>query len=445
MSKREGNLEAPTRHPLDWKNEDFYNQDSLDKELERIFDICHGCRRCVSLCGTFPTLFDLIDESPTMEVDGVAKPDFWKVVDQCYLCDVCYMTKCPYTPPHPWNVDFPHLMLRAKAAKFRKGEVSLRDKFLSNTDGLGKFAGIPIVTRTVNAANKTQAVRSLMETAIGVDREAWLPEFATRKFRSGAARSQAYPVRDGATTPGKVAVYSTCYVNYNEPGIGHDLLAILDHNQIPYVLVQKEACCGMPRLEQGDLAGVEEKKNINIPQLARLAREGFAILTPIPSCTLMYKQELPLMFPEDADSQLVKDAMWDPFEYFIGRKRDGLLNTDFKVGLGNVSYHIPCHSRVQNVGRKTAETLQLIPDTTLNIVERCSGHAGTFGVKKEFHGTAMKIGRPVFKAMANNAPDVISSDCQLAGHHIEQGMEEAGSGKPALVHPLALLRKAYGI
>ena len=441
----EGNLEAPTRHPLDWKNPDFYNEESLNHELERVFDICHGCRRCVSLCGSFPTLFDLVDESETMEVDGVKKEDYWKVVDQCYLCDVCYMTKCPYVPPHEWNVDFPHLMLRAKAVKFQKGEVGFRDKFLSNTDGLGMFAGIPIVTQTVNAVNKTALARNAMESMLGVDAKAWLPDFAPKKFRSGAAVAAAAEVKNGALTPGKVAVYATCYVNYNEPGIGHDLLAILNHNQIPYVLVEKEACCGMPKLEQGDLEGVAEKKAINIPQLARLAREGYAILTAIPSCTLMYKQELPLMFPDDADTQLVKEAMWDPFEYFVARNRDGLLKTDFKQSLGHVSYHIPCHSRVQNVGRKTAETLQMVPETTLNIVERCSGHAGTFGVKKEFHATAMKIGKPVFKAMAANEPDYISSDCQLAGHHIEQGMAEAGLKHTQMAHPLTLLRTAYGI
>jgi Fe-S oxidoreductase len=445
MSNREGNLEAPTRHALDWKSEDFYNEESLNKELERVFDICHGCRRCVSLCGTFPTLFDLVDASSTMEVDGVDKKDYWKAIDQCYLCDVCYMTKCPYTPPHSWNVDFPHLMLRAKAVKYKKGEVPFRDKFLSNTDGLGMFAGIPIVTQTVNAVNKTKFARGLMEDALAVDKNAWLPEFATKKFRSGAAPSKQHAIKDGGLTPGKVAIYSTCYVNYNEPGIGHDLLAILDHNEIPYVLVNKEACCGMPKLEQGDLASVEEKKSINIPQLAKLAKDGYAILTAIPSCTLMYKQELPLMFPDDADVQLVKEAMWDPFEYFISRNRDGLLKTDFKKSLGNISYHIPCHSRVQNVGRKTADTLQLVPETKLNVVERCSGHAGTYGVKKEFHATAMKIGKPVFKAMANNEPDYISSDCQLAGHHIEQGMDEAGLKKTRMEHPLTLLRIAYDI
>ena len=195
MAAREGNLEAPTRHPLDWVNEDFYNEESLNKEMERVFDICHGCRRCVSLCGSFPTLFDLVDESPTMEMDGVDKKDYIKVVDQCYLCDLCYMTKCPYTPPHEWNLDFPHLMLRAKAVKFKKGEVSARDKFLSNTDGLGMLAGIPVVTQTVNAVIKSSVVRGMMESALGVDKKAWLPEFATTKFRSGAAKSKAHPVK----------------------------------------------------------------------------------------------------------------------------------------------------------------------------------------------------------------------------------------------------------
>ena len=442
---REGNLEAPTRHPLDWLSEDFYNEDSLNAELERVYDICHGCRRCVSLCASFPTLFDLVDESDTMEVDGVDKKDYMKVVDQCYLCDLCYMTKCPYTPPHEWNLDFPHLMLRAKAVKYKKGEVLARDRFLSDTDGLGMFAGIPIVTQAVNAVNKASVTRGVLENVLGVDKKACLPEFATTKFRSGAKRSASHPVKDGAKTPGKVAIYSTCYVNYNEPGIGHDLLAILDHNEIPYVMVEKEACCGMPKLEQGDLQGVAEKKAINIPHLAKLAKEGYAILTAIPSCTLMYKQELPLMFPDCADTQLVKEAMWDPFEYFVARNRDGLLKTDFKESLGHVSYHIPCHSRVQNVGRKTADMLQLVPDTKLNVVERCSGHAGTYGVKKEYHAMSMKIGKPVFKAMANDEPDYISSDCQLAGHHIAQGMEEGGMKKAEMAHPLSLLRKAYAI
>lgn len=445
MSNREGSLEAPTRHPLDWTNPDFYDEEKLHTEMERVFDMCHGCRRCLSLCGSFPTLFDLVDATDDGEVHGVDKKDYDKVVDECFLCDVCYVTKCPYVPPHPWNLDFPHLMLRAKAVKFKSGEVKMRDKLLASTDKMGMFAGIPIVTESVNAINRTGVMRSVMESTLGVDKKAWIPEYAPKTFPQLATASTAWPVKDGAKTPGKVAIYATCYINYNEPGIGQDLIKILEHNQIPYELVDKEACCGMPKLELGDLESVAANKDKNIPKLAKLAREGYAIVTPIPSCTLMFKQELPLMFPDEEDVQLVKEAMWDPFEYFIERNRDGLLNKDFKEELGHVSYHIPCHSRVQNVGKKTAETLKLVPGTEVNVVERCSGHSGTWGVKKEFHAQAMKIGKPVFKAMANNTPDYISSDCQLAGHHIEQGMEENGLAKAEMAHPLTLIAKAYGL
>ncbi len=446
---REGNLEAPTRHPLDWKNPDFYNEASTFKELERIFDICHGCRRCVSLCGAFPTLFDLVDESATMEVDGVAKQDYWKVIDQCYMCDLCYMTKCPYTPPHEWNLDFPHTMLRAKAIKFKKGEVKTSEKLLASTDLHGSFAGIPIVVQVANAVNKTKVARSAMESVLGVDKDAWMPSFASRKFRSSAAESPTHEVKNGERTPGKVAIYSTCYVNYNEPGIGHDLLKILDHNEIPYVLVEKEKCCGMPKLELGDLDSVNLSKEANIPVLHQYAKQGYAILAAVPSCTLMFKQEIPLMYPDDPAVQEVKDAMWDPFEYLMARKRDGLLKTEFPQKLGNISYQIPCHGRVQNIGKKTEEMLKMIPDTTVNTIERCSGHAGTFGVKKAYHQTAMKIGKPVFKAMASmkdgSKPDYISSDCPLGGHHIAQGFEVNQLGAPELQHPLSLVRKAYGL
>ncbi|HEY1609792.1 MAG TPA: heterodisulfide reductase-related iron-sulfur binding cluster, partial [Paraburkholderia sp.] len=178
---------------------------------------------------------------------------------------------------------------------------------------------------------------------------------------------------------------------------------------------------------------------------ARYAREGYALIGAVPSCVLMYKHELPLMFPDDESTRAVADAFWDPFEYLVARHRDGLLKTDFKSPLGSVSYHVPCHARVQNIGRKTFDLLSLVPETKVNVVERCSGHAGTFGVKKEFHATAMKIGTPVFKAMAGGSPDVIASDCQLAGHHIEQGIAENGLGDPPLAHPLTLLRRAYGI
>ena len=442
MTVREGSLEAPTRHPVAWRSPEFYDEAKLFAELERVFEICHGCRRCVNLCTAFPTLFDLVDASPTLEVDGVQKPDYWKVIDQCYLCDVCYMTKCPYVPPHPWNLDFPHLMLRAKAVKFKKGEVRFRDRLLSSTDAIGRLAAIPVVAQAVNAVNRNAAARSLMEKAIGIHRERRLPPYSAAKFRSQAAPGASHEVKNGERTPGKAAIFSTCYINYNEPGIGHDLLAVLDHNDISWTIVEKEACCGMPKLELGDLESVERLKSVNIPPLARLAREGYAILTPIPSCTLMFKSELPLLFPEDAEVKVVSEAMFDPFEYLVLRHRDGLLRTDFTRPLGKVSYHIPCHSRVQNVGQKTREALQLVAGTTVNTVERCSGHDGTWGVKSEFYENSMKIGRPVFRQMAESDPDYIASDCPIAVRHIEQGM---GQTRAKRAHPLSLLRLAYGI
>jgi Fe-S oxidoreductase len=288
-----------------------------------------------------------------------------------------------------------------------------------------------------------------MENVLHVDRNAWMPALATRKFRSGAPASKDFAVKDGAKTPGKVAIFSTCYINYNEPGIGHDLLKVLDHNEVPYVLVKKEKCCGMPKLELGDLESVNQAKEANIPVLVEYARQGYAIITAVPSCTLMFKQELPLMYPGDADVQAVKEAMWDPFEYLMARKRDGLLKTDFSRPLGKVSYHVPCHNRVQNIGKKTEEMLRMIPETSVQTNERCSGHAGTFGVKKPFHEMAMKIGKPLFKRMAEHPqgglPDFISSDCPLGGHHINQGFECNSLGTPKLEHPLTLMRMAYGL
>lgn len=450
MTQREGSLEAPTRHPIDWRNPDYYDEAALNRELERVFEICHGCRRCVSLCNAFPTLFDLVDATQGGEMSEVAKGDFGKVVDQCYLCDLCYMTKCPYVPPHPWNVDFPHLMLRAKARKFLLGETRLRDRLLTSTDRLGKLATIPIVVRAVNKASEMPAARAAMEKTLGVHRQRRLPPYAARTFPKAAKKSLAWPVRDGARTPGKVAIFSTCYVDYYEPGIGLDLLALLEHNEIPYRVVKRQACCGMPKLELGDLQSVLEMKDANAPSLARLARAGYAILAPIPSCALMFKSELPLLFPEDADVRLIADAMYDPFEYLVLRDKDGLLKRDFKTPLGKVSYHIPCHSRVQNIGQKTREAIEWVPGTTVTTVERCSGHDGTWGVKKEFYPASMKIGRPVFRQMAEPQPDYVSSDCPIAGRAILQGIEES-AGKEGVAaharkaHPLTLLRIAYGL
>jgi Fe-S oxidoreductase len=299
----------------------------------------------------------------------------------------------------------------------------------------------------VNAVNRNPASRRVMESVLGVHRDRDLPEYSGARFRSTAQPNDAFPVRDGSSAPGKVAIFSTCYVNYNEPGIGHDLVAILAHNEIPTILVEKEACCGMPKLELGDLDAVNRLKEKNIPVLADLVRQGYAILAAVPSCSLMFKQELPLMFPDDGDVKAVSKAMYDPFEYLVKRNRDGFLRTDFKQALGNVSYHVPCHLRVQNMGQKTREMLELVPGTAVNTVERCAGHDGTWGVKKEFFDESMKIGRPVFRQMASAAPDHVSSDCAIAGRHIKQGMRDGklDEGDAHKTHPLTLIRMAYGL
>ncbi len=440
--KREGSLEAPTRHPLDWNSPDFYDEASLNKELERVFDICHGCRRCVSLCQSFPTLFDLVDESPTMEVDGVKKEDYWKVVDHCYLCDLCYMTKCPYVPPHEWNLDFPHLMLRAKAVKYRKGEVKTRDRILTSTDAVGKLAGIPIIVQTVNTANKSKAFRKVLDSVLGVHPDAVVPPYHSRTYRKRHDAASAQGMGSAtSTTKGKVALYVTCYGNYNEPHVNEDLVAVFRHNDIPVVLAEREQCCGMPKLELGDLEAVARSKAANIPQLARLVDAGYDIVAAVPSCALMFKQELPLMFPDDADVQKVKKAMFDPFEYLALRHKDGLLKTDFRQSLGKVAYHVPCHLRVQNIGLKTRDILALVPNTKIDTIERCSGHDGTYAVKSEFHEVSMKIARPVVERVVASQCDHYGSDCPMAGHQIENGLTD---GK-APEHPMSLLRKAYGI
>ena len=449
MPAREGSLDAPTRHPLDWQSESFYDQTALDNELERVFDICHGCRRCFSLCNAFPTLFDLVDATDTGELEGVPKDAFANVVEHCYLCDMCFMTKCPYVPPHEWNVDFPHLMLRAKAKQFRDGKTKFRDKVLSATDTVGNIAGIPVVAGIVNAVNASAVGRSLLESTLGVAKDAPVPKYHSRSAQKrhrdkrrkvAAGTAAAAPAPAAATDKPRVAVFTTCYGNRNKPDLVDDLIAVLEHNGVEVSLPRAEHCCGMPKLELGDLDAVAALKEKNIPALHELAAQGWLITACIPSCVLMFKQELPLMYPDDAQVREVAAAFIDPFDFLMRLHRDGRLRTDFKQSLGAVSYQVPCHLRVQNLGLKTRDVLELVPGTSVKTIERCSGHDGTYAVKKEYREVSKKIARPVARQVDEANARHFTSDCPMAAEQIASVAETAEA-----THPIELLRQAYGI
>ncbi len=441
MAIKEGNLEPPKRDPIEWQDPAYYDRQSLYAELERVYDICHGCRRCVSLCEAFPTLFDLVDESSTMEVDGVAKDDYSKVVDQCFMCDLCAETKCPYLPPHEWAVDFPHLMLRAKAQKFRASDTRWRDRLITSTDSVFRTLTTPGLAQTAEALSKSTPLRSLGEKVAGIHADAPLPKFHSPPLRKRIDDEHG-PQQTTACerTTGKVAIYLTCYGDSNEPQIVEDLVSVLTHNGVGVRIIKDAKCCGMPKLELGDLNRVAELKDANLPVFLDAIDDGYDLIAPIPSCVLMYKQELPLMFPDDTGVARIRAAFFDPFEYLMLRHKAGLVNTEFPESLGKVAYHVACHQRVQSIGAKTREFLELIPGTEVTAIERCSGHDGTYAVKAETYDNAMKIVKPVVRRVRDAEPDVYGSDCPMAGRLIAHGMDENDA-----VHPISMVRRAYGL
>jgi Fe-S oxidoreductase len=438
---REGSLDAPIRHPIDWESDDFSDPKALFEELKRVFEICNGCRRCFNLCDTFPKLFDLIDETPMGDAYEVDEDKFWDVIDNCYLCDICFKTKCPYVPPHEFNVDFPHLMLRAKALKHKQKGTSLRDKILSNPETLGSFAGIPIIAQTVNAFNKTKLGRLVSEKAIGIDRNAPKPKFYSQTARKELNHyvNERSLSNDDKAQKG-VVLFATCYGNRNNPQVVKDTVACFEKNNVPIVLTKSETCCGMPKLELGDIDSVAKAKDINVPELYHYAIDGHKIIAPIPSCVLMFKQELPLLFPNDEKVKVVAKAFMDPFDYLFQLEKQGKLNKSFQESLGSIFYQVPCHLRVQSIGLKTRDVLELVPDTKVTPLEKCSGHNGTYGVKKEFRQSSVKIAQPIIKKLKSGDYDSFTSDCPMAGAQIDS----IQNNNIDYFHPMTLLRKAYG-
>ncbi len=444
---REGSLEAPTRHPIDWENPDFYDRAKIDAEMYRIFEICHGCRRCFNLCDSFPRLFDLVDNAPSGELDTVEHKDYGKVVEACTLCDMCFMTKCPYVPPHAWNVDFPHLMLRYRAADFRDGKLSFTQRQLVETDRNGKLAAP--VAPVVNWASKVEnrLTRPALEKMAGIDRRAALPKFERQSF---AARAEKEPPAVDKSAPGygrKAALFATCFVNYNEPGIGAATRAVLAKNGVA-TTVAYPGCCAMPHLEQGNIARVAESARHVSQALLPFIEEGYDIIALVPSCALMLKFEWPLILPKDEGVTRLAQATFDISEYVVDLAKKAGLAPGLKPLAGGVSLHLACHARAQNMGAKAAEMLRLLPEPDVAVIERCSGHGGSWGVLKENFSVALKVGKPVARQAAKNGKAFVASECPLAAEHIVQGMEMLDGETKApqrAFHPIELFARAYGL
>jgi glycerol-3-phosphate dehydrogenase subunit C len=444
---REGSLEAPTRHVLDWQNPDFTDRIKTEAEMERVFDICHTCRRCFNLCDSFPRLFDLIDGAPTGELDSVPKTAYKNVADACTLCDMCFMTKCPYVPPHEFNVDFPHLMLRYRAVEQQEHRVPFAQRELTRTDRNGKLAGriAPIANWASNRHNRL--TRPMMEKVTGVDRNAALPEYHGRTF---AMRAKSAPpaIDKAAPSAGRKAVlYATCFVNYNNPGIGEAAQAVLAKNGVETEVVYPQ-CCGMPQLESGDLTAVAQSAKNVAATLGPWIDEGYDIIALVPSCALMLKFEWPLIVANDAAIEKLAAATYDISEYIVGVAKGEGLAPGLSALEGGVTLHIACHARAQNIGQKSAEMLRLLPDTEIKVIERCSGHGGSWGVMKGNFETAIKVGRPVARDAARENQRYVASECPLAGMHILQGMElqaKDGQVPSRSQHPIELFARAYGI
>lgn len=446
----EGSLEAPVRHPIDWQNPDFYDESKLDAELRRVFDICHGCRRCFNLCDSFPRLFDLIDESKTGELDAVASADFKSVVDACTLCDMCFMTKCPYVPPHEFDLDFPHLMLRYRAVEKKKGRAPFVQIQLSETDRNGRLAAplAPVVNWAGRVGNPL--TRPAMEAVLGVDRSAALPRFHGKSF---TARAKAEPPAVNREAPAfgrKAVLYATCFVNYNNPGIGMAARAVLAKNGVETEVVYPR-CCGMPKLEHGDLEAVAVAARAVAAEMMPWIDKGYDVVSLVPSCSLMLKFEWPLIVPDDAGVKRLSAATRDISEYVVDiAKKEGMAPGLAPVE-GGVAIHLACHARAQNIGAKGAEMLRLLPDTPVDVIERCSGHGGSWGVMKGNFEIALKVGRPVARTALEKARPNVVSECPLAGAHILQGMErlcaEKGDGAvpDAAPHPIEIMARAYGL
>ena len=439
MSK-EGSTEAPIRHPLNFRDPDFLNPEKIDQEMRRVFDICHGCRRCFNLCDSFPKLFDYIDESEEGEVSSLSSDKFKPVVDACTLCDMCFMTKCPYVPPHEFNLDFPHLMLRYRMLQKKNGEISNTTKQLAKIDRNAKigvfFSGIVNWVSNV----KNTLFRKILEFFTGIDRRVVLPKYNSETFSNYFKKFKKNIV--GKDTNRKVVIYSTCFVNFNKKNTGEAALKVLHHNNVD-VEHSYAGCCGMPYLEQADPEQVVKQANLVSKELLKYVDQGYKVITLTASCGLMLKFEWPLLLPDDEGIKKLSKNTFDIDEYIVDiANNEGLVEGLHEID-GGVTVHHACHARAQNMGNKARDMLKLIPNVKIDVVERCAGHGGTFGVMKETHDMAIKVGKTTASTVKRKNNKYMASDCPLAGKHIKQLAEDTNIVSDEALHPIELLAKSY--
>jgi Fe-S oxidoreductase len=408
----------------------YHEPEKLAMELERAFDICQGCRLCFNLCPSFPALFDAVDGHGG-DVRQITAAESDTVIDTCYQCKLCYI-KCPYTPDdgHDFQLDFPRLLQRAKAVRVAKQGVKLRERLLGNPDLLGRLAGL--FPWLANLANRLAPNRWLMERLLGIHRKKLLPDFHRQTFQAWFDAGRHGHRLDGDN--GKVFLFQTCFVNYNNPDVGKAAIEVFSRNNLT-VKCDYQRCCGMPALDGGDVPRAQQLARENIAQLLPYVREGFKVLAINPTCSMMMRKEYPgLVGGEEA--RLLAEAVMDPNEYLNTLRREGRLDTNFKSTPGAINYHVPCHLRAQNIGYRSRDVMRSIGGgTEVALVTECCGHDGTWAMKEEYFDLSLKWGRKAFEGLRGDA--LMTTDCPLAAIQFEQ----ATGTRP--LHPLQVLARAY--
>ncbi len=439
---KEGSTQAPTRHPINFNHPDFLDQKKLDDEMRRVFDICHGCRRCFNLCDSFPKLFDMIDESKNEDVESLSSDQFSPVVDSCTLCDMCFMTKCPYVPPHEFDLDFPHLMLRYRNLQKKQNKLPKVPKQLAKIDRNATI-GITLswfINWVSNIKNKI--LRKILELVVGIDKTVKLPIYNSETFSSYFKKNRNSTNINLSKNRRKVVIYSTCFVNFNKKDTGVAALKVLEKNSVE-VQEAYPGCCGMPFLEQADLPKVVEQAKKVSKDLLQWVDKGYRVITLTASCGLMLKFEWPLLLPNDENIKRLSKNISDIDEYIVEiSSKEGLAEGLQEID-GGVTIHHACHARAQNMGNKARDMLKLIPNIKVDVVERCAGHGGTFGVMKETHNLALKVGRPTARQIKKKNNRYMVSDCPLAGKHLKQMEADTNISNDEALHPIELLAKAY--